>query len=78
MALPKEYRKFIGNYDACKSGYGRRNASQVWILFCGKKNYLKILKIDQTSQRVLERRKQNEKGIDSHIKRRRWRKRLSP
>ena len=24
MRLPKEYRKFIGNYDACNSGYGRR------------------------------------------------------
>ena len=24
MALPREYKKFIGNYDACKSGYGRR------------------------------------------------------
>ena len=24
MALPKEYKKFIGNYNACKSGYGRR------------------------------------------------------
>ena len=24
MKLPSEYKKFIGNYDACKSGYGRR------------------------------------------------------
>jgi hypothetical protein len=24
MALPREYKKFIGNYNACKSGYGRR------------------------------------------------------
>ena len=24
MALPREYRKFIGNYDACKSAYGRK------------------------------------------------------
>ena len=24
MALPREYRKFIGKYDECKSGYGRR------------------------------------------------------
>ena len=24
MRLPKEYRKFIGNYDACKNAYGRK------------------------------------------------------
>ena len=24
MALPREYRKFIGNYNACKNAYGRR------------------------------------------------------
>ena len=24
MALPREYRKFIGNYDGCKNAYGRR------------------------------------------------------
>jgi hypothetical protein len=24
MKLPSEYKKFISNYDACKSGYGRR------------------------------------------------------
>ena len=24
MALPREYRKFIGNYDACKNAYGRK------------------------------------------------------
>ena len=24
MALPREYRKFIGNYDACKNSYGRK------------------------------------------------------
>ena len=24
MALPKEYRKFIGKYDACKNAYGRK------------------------------------------------------
>ena len=24
MALPREYRKFIGKYDECNSGYGRR------------------------------------------------------
>ena len=24
MALPREYRKFIGKYDKCNSGYGRR------------------------------------------------------
>ena len=24
MALPREYRKFIGKYGECKSGYGRR------------------------------------------------------
>ena len=24
MALPREYRKFIGKYDECSSGYGRK------------------------------------------------------
>ncbi len=24
MRLPREYRKFIGNYDACKNAYGRK------------------------------------------------------
>ena len=24
MKLPKEYRKFIGNYSACKNSYGRK------------------------------------------------------
>ena len=24
MKLPSVYKKFISNYDACKSGYGRR------------------------------------------------------
>ena len=24
MRLPKEYRKFIGKYDACKNPYGRK------------------------------------------------------
>ena len=24
MKLPREYRKFIGNYDACKSAYGKK------------------------------------------------------
>ena len=24
MKLPREYRKFIGNYDACKNAYGRK------------------------------------------------------
>ena len=24
MKLPKEYRKFIGNYAACKNAYGRK------------------------------------------------------
>ena len=24
MALPREYRKFIGNYSGCKNAYGRR------------------------------------------------------
>ena len=24
MRLPREYRKFIGNYNACKNAYGRK------------------------------------------------------
>ena len=24
MRLPREYRKFIGKYDACKNAYGRK------------------------------------------------------
>ena len=24
MALPSEYKKFIGNYAACKNAYGRK------------------------------------------------------
>ena len=24
MKLPSEYKKFIGNYDACKSSYGKK------------------------------------------------------
>ena len=24
MKLPKEYQKFIGNFDACSSSYGRK------------------------------------------------------
>ena len=24
MRLPKEYKKFIGNYSKCKSAYGRK------------------------------------------------------
>ena len=24
MKLPREYRKFIGNYSACKNSYGRK------------------------------------------------------
>ena len=24
MALPREYRKFIGNYSGCKNAYGRK------------------------------------------------------
>ena len=24
MRLPKEYRKFIGKYDACRNPYGRK------------------------------------------------------
>jgi len=24
MKLPREYKKYIGNYDACKSAYGKK------------------------------------------------------
>ena len=24
MKLPREYRKYIGNYDACRSAYGKK------------------------------------------------------